>query len=88
METNSLSNALREILDMNYGDDVTYSILKEKFYGIMRKHGIKKGERAPSGGILMNTTEWQACLNSFMCCVHQNFELSFLFKECPEDLEV
>lgn len=59
----------------------------DKFYKIMRKHGITQGEWSQNGaGRIVSNFEWTACMNIFKESIMSWFFWRGLIEEVPKDL--
>ena len=87
MKTNKINSASEEIIQMKISMDESMNDLRKKFYKIMRKYKIKKGEKQPDGGILENNYEWTAMETLFFSMIQSAFTWDSLMGNTPKDLK-
>jgi hypothetical protein len=77
----------KEIINLKVGKKDTIDSLYEKFYNIMRKYGIKIGEKSDDGpGITMANPEWTLFKVLFEDTIRGRYLIKTLI-DYPKDLE-
>ena len=93
MEGNDkMKEVAKDIIEINIEDSDTVKDLLDKFYDVMRKHGIKKGTQSVNDegeevGVLMNNYEWTMAWELFLVRVHDFFNFKTML-EVPKDVFV
>ena len=64
----------------------SFKDLLEKFYKVMRKHGIKQGTWTENGSRLSSNGEWCMCYQVFRVRVDSEWMWFTLLNEPPKDL--
>lgn len=81
----NLEEISKEIIQLKFKKSMTLSQVMNKFYSIMRKHGVKKGTKSSNGAVRMSNFEWSIC----WCLFQKQIESYFVFDEMlnfPKDL--
>ena len=68
-----------DIIKTKFISDDQKKEIANKFYKIMRKHGIKHGTKVKDGGITCANFEWTLCQQLFQDRVRQEFDLLGFF---------
>lgn len=79
-----LEEVSKEIIRLKIKNSMTLNQIINKFYRIMRKHGIKKGTK-DGNGVKMSNFEWTLCWNLFEKQIESHFMFDNLLR-CPKDL--
>lgn len=78
----------KDLIQMPIDNNDTLFVLWDKFYSIMRKHGLRKGTKNESGGISYNNYEWSACEILFLESIRSHFVItSIMSNVIPNDLD-
>jgi len=81
---------IQELINFSLNPNDTIDENFKNYFEILRKYGVKKGQKNESGGILMNTPEWTICSEmlkkSFIKLIDKEITLGFS-SEIPKDLE-
>lgn len=84
-KTVALSAVAKDVIAIRVDSGDKLCDLVEKFYGVMRKHGIKQGD--PCGNATrMNTWEWTGAWSLFLRKLLGELEMIYMFNETPRDL--
>jgi hypothetical protein len=82
-----LSEVAKDIIFMRLNKQ-TIEYLFTKFYGIMRKHGIKQGTLDEKGRLQIANFEWTMAWRFFLTTIETQLnEKMILEVETPDDLE-
>jgi len=81
-----MHSVAKNIIDMEFKNSDTIGTIKRRFYSIMRRHGIKLGER-DNGGITIANPEWTMAKRLFASRVADHFTWIGIFEDIPKDLE-
>jgi hypothetical protein len=77
-----------EIVALSVNNNDTIGGLFDKFFDIMRRHGIKRGTRSKDGvGILCDNIEWTVCRTLFTSHIADALMMDFVLGIVPEDLK-
>lgn len=86
------SNALlgpvtHELINLSVTPKDSLYSLRERFYQIMRKHGVKQGTKNSDGtGILRNNPDWQGAEDIFAATLSRELTMMALLSDVPKDL--
>ena len=83
----NLENVSRDLINLEFKETDTLKSVMNKFYSVMRKHGIKRGTKTKSGGITQDNYEWTICKSLFHNRVVDYFMMANIFDKSPKDLE-
>ena len=81
-----LRNVAEDIIKCDITHSDSLEDIMNKFYDIMRKHGVKKGTRKGSG-VSMNNYEWTICKELLFSRIYSILEVGDVMY-VPDDLEV
>lgn len=81
-----MNRVAEDIICLKIEDKETVQQILEKFYSIMREHGIKQGTKTKGGGVLMNNFEWTMCKELFLRIVYDKLNMRELLSDVPKDL--
>lgn len=76
-----------DLVNIKFKEADTLKQVMEKFYLVMRKHGIKRGTKSKSGGIIQDNYEWTFSKALFQERVIDYFQMANIFDKLPKDLE-
>jgi hypothetical protein len=77
----------KEIIQIKFEGSDTLDDCMNKFYDVMRKHGIKQNTPSENGvGVIGSNFEWTMCKVLFIDMVVQHFTLKDFFNGVPKDL--
>lgn len=76
----------RDIHAIQFDISDTFGSLMEKFYAIMRNHGICQGTWSEGGGRTISNPEWCMCSQVFRHHIDQKWNWTFLMSTPPSDL--
>lgn len=76
----------KELVTLEVKDTDTIKQLWNKFYNLMRRYGIKEGEKIKGGGRQCDAFEWTLCCDYFWARVSQGTQWKRLFNGTPKDL--
>lgn len=66
---------------------LTFNAATNIFYDIMRKHGVKEGEKSKTGkGIIVQNPEWVMCWHLFESMHLGHWQMDSLINAVPKDL--
>ena len=78
----------RDIITEKYLSKKDIDKITNKFYAIMKKHGIKQGTRTGKHAIQIANAEWSMCKDLFMQRILSQINISMLFESnLPKELE-
>lgn len=83
---NTISKISLDIDLIGFEQIDTLEQIIEKFYNIMRKHGIKKYTLTSEENLVENS-EWLMCYSYFLNKLINRFEMLDYFATLPEDLK-
>ena len=78
--TINMRNVTQDIIKMKIEDEDTLATLRNRFYRIMAKHGIKMGTKT-GHGVRTANPEWTACEILFYSRIHSKLEMDSLWLE-------
>jgi hypothetical protein len=82
-----MSAVAKEIIFMKVNDNDTIADLRNRFFDIMRKHGIKDGTKREDGSIIGANFEWTMCESLFFQTIHDQLRLELMLVcSTPEEL--
>ena len=81
----------QDLLHLKFEETDTLKACEDKFYALVRKHGIKQGtpsynERGEQVGRACNNFEWSMCRMMFIKMLGEFFTFREFLSEVPEDL--
>lgn len=79
--------AAQDIIQLKITAKDTLGGLKRKFYGIMRKRGVCKGQRMADGSIMCDNFEWTTLHTLFVDRIREFQVFENLFEKMPPDIE-
>lgn len=82
-----LNDVAGDIIGIKFEDSDTLQDCMNKFYDIMRKHGIKEGTPSKNGRTVARY-EWTMCFELFKEMLKSYFTVRTLLNDTPEDLKV
>jgi len=82
----SLGVVFKDLMAIKIEENDSFSTSLNKFYGVMRKHGIKQGTWTKGGGRLVNNFEWSMCWESFRNHKILSLDLWLSMSTPPKDL--
>lgn len=83
----NLEEVYSDLMDIKIDHKDSFETSMNKFYEVMRKHGICQGQYNENGNRSMITAEWNLCFNTFKLNKLLAFDLwLLLLGETPEDL--
>jgi len=87
-EIKFMSTVAKDIIQLKFKPTMTLQQAETRFYGIMRKYGIKEGTKSGNSRTVSNF-EWTMCQILFLQRLHDYFVIDrFLFvNNTPKDLE-
>jgi hypothetical protein len=86
LAADSLAAIFKDINATKVSNADSLDTLMDKFYKLMRKHGIKQGTWTEGGGRLVSNFEWTMCLIAFRSHVNAKWDWAFLMGNTPKDL--
>lgn len=83
-----MSKVSKDIIDIKFKPSDTLQVAMNKFYFIMRRHGIKEGTSDGKGGRIVCNYEWTMCMVLFIDRIEQFIRMASLFGKMgtPKDL--
>lgn len=81
-----LSEIYNDITGIKLNPTDSLITLMNKFYDVMRKHGIKQGNWTENGSRTICTAEWNFCFNLFKNHKILAYDLWLILNEPPQDL--
>lgn len=81
----------KDIIGLKFEKTDTLKICMNKFFDVMKKHGIKQGtpsfnDEGKEVGTTCDNFEWTICKQMFMERVQDFFEIEMLFGNIPKEL--
>jgi hypothetical protein len=81
----------QDIIKSEFFQDEDLEKVFQKFYEIMRKHGIKAGTpvklESGANAIVKNTYEWSMAQTLFLSQLNQEIQMFSILGGVPEDIE-
>lgn len=81
-----LGAVAHELINMPVKPEDSLHTLRQRFYSIMRKHGVKQGTETENGGRLCNNPDWQGAEDIFAARLHSELTMMALMHDVPKDL--
>ena len=75
-----------DIIMMEFKNSDTVGALKRMFYSVVRKHGIRQGDRTGNARVISNF-EWTMAKQLFVSRVTDHLNRIGIFEDIPKDLE-
>lgn len=82
----NLASVYKDIIAIKIGHKDSFKTSLNKFYGVMRKHGIKQGTWCDNGSRLISNPEWNMCYDTFKSHKVLSLDLWLSMSEPPKDL--
>jgi len=77
----------KDLIDIKITSRASFRSMKNEFWKIMRKHGIKRGTKSKDGSVLGNNFEWTICENLFLLRVQNLFMFDSALGNISKDLK-
>jgi hypothetical protein len=87
MNTEDLNKIYMDILSIKIDSKDSFESMINKFYEVMRKHGIKHGTKTESGSICVVNAAWNMCWAVYISHKMTALDIWMLLSDVPNDLK-